>query len=72
VIYGHTHDWHLRQDKSGIHLINLPPTAYVFEEGKPSGWVRAALADDQMQIELRCVNPKHPQNGERKTLKWRA
>ena len=26
---------------SGIHLINLPPTAYVFEEGKPSGWVRA-------------------------------
>ncbi|HEV2318498.1 MAG TPA: metallophosphoesterase [Verrucomicrobiae bacterium] len=72
VIYGHTHDWHLRRDVSGIHLINLPPTAFVFEEGKPSGWVRATLADDQMQIELRCVNPSHPQNGEVRTLLWRA
>jgi 3',5'-cyclic-AMP phosphodiesterase len=72
VIYGHTHDWHLRQDKTGIHLINLPPTAYVFEQGKPSGWVRARVGDDQMQIELRCVNQKHPQNGETKTLYWRA
>ncbi|HEX3628229.1 MAG TPA: metallophosphoesterase [Verrucomicrobiae bacterium] len=64
VIYGHTHDWHIRQDSSGIHLVNLPPTAYVFEEHKPSGWVRAQVGDDQMQIELRCVNPKHPQNGQ--------
>lgn len=70
-IYGHTHDWHVRQDDSGIHLINLPPVSYVFEKGKPSGWVRAALGDDHMQIELRCVI-KHPLNGETKTLKWRA
>jgi Icc protein len=72
VIYGHTHDWHLRLDKSGIHLINLPPTAYVFEEGKPSGWVRAAVEDERMRIELRCVNTKHPLNGETKTLYWRT
>lgn len=72
VIYGHTHDWHIRQDKSGIHLINLPPTAYVFEQGKPSGWVRATVQDDRMRIELRCVDPKHPLNGETKTLKWRT
>ena len=72
VIYGHTHDWHIRQDKSGIHLVNLPPTAYVFEEGKPSGWLRATLGDDRMHVELRCVNPKHPLNGETKTLYWRV
>ena len=70
-IYGHTHDWHVKQDGSGIHLINLPPVAYVFEEGKPSGWVRATVNDDRMQIELRCVT-KHPLNGETKMLKWRA
>jgi len=72
VIYGHTHDWHLRQDKTGIHLINLPPTSYVFEPTKPSGWVRATVKDDRMQIELRCVNPKHAQNGETRTLYWRV
>lgn len=72
VIYGHTHDWHLRQDKTGIHLVNLPPTSYVFEEGKPSGWVRATVGDDQMQIELRCVDPTHRLNGETRTLYWRA
>jgi len=72
VIFGHTHDWHVHEHDSGIHLINLPPTAYVFEQGKPSGWVRAMVADDQMQIELRCVDPTHPQNHQMKTLKWRG
>lgn len=72
VIYGHTHDWHIRRDESGIHMVNLPPTAYVFEGNKPSGWVRATLGDDRMQIELRCVDPKHPLNGETKTLFWRV
>lgn len=71
VIYGHTHDWHIRQE-SGIHLINLPPVAYVFENGKPSGWVQATLGDTSMRIELRCVDPKHPLNGEVKKLEWRA
>ena len=70
-IFGHTHDWHVRQDGSGIHLINLPPVAYVYDAEKPSGWVRANLGDDQMQIELRCV-AKHKLNGEVKTLKWRV
>lgn len=71
-IYGHTHDWHVWQDESGIHYVNLPPTAYVFEEGKPSGWVRAMLADNEMQLELRCVNKKHPAHGQKKTLVWRT
>lgn len=71
-IYGHTHDWHMWKDESGIHYINLPPTAYVFEEHKPSGWVRATLTDNEMQLELRCVNTKHPAHGQKKTLVWRA
>jgi 3',5'-cyclic AMP phosphodiesterase CpdA len=70
-IFGHTHDWHVHQHESGIHLINLPPVSYVFEKGKPSGWVRANVKDDHMQIELRCV-VKHPLNGEVKTLGWRT
>ena len=38
-IYGHTHNWKVESDTSGIHLINLPPVSYVFREGEPSGWV---------------------------------
>jgi Icc protein len=70
--FGHTHNWSVSPDVSGIHLINLPPTGYVFEAGRPSGWVRATLANDGMKIELRCVDQKHPAHGEAKELKWRA
>jgi 3',5'-cyclic-AMP phosphodiesterase len=70
--FGHTHFWNVTPDDSGIHFINLPPTGYVFKEGKPSGWLRATMAPDGMKLELRCVDTTHPQHGEMKELKWRA
>lgn len=70
--FGHTHSWSVTQDESGIHFINLPPTSYLFKEGKPSGWVRATAANDAMKLELRCLDTKHPQHGEVKELKWRS
>jgi len=70
--FGHTHFWNVSQDDSGIYFINLPPVAYVFREGEPSGWVRATLAPDGMKLELRCVDTTHKQHGEVKELKWRV
>ncbi len=70
--FGHTHFWNITRDDSGIHFINLPPTAYLFREGKPNGWVRAIVAADGMKLELRCLDTKHPQHGEVTDLKWRA
>ena len=70
-VYGHTHDWKVTQDESGIHLINLPPVAYVFKETMPSGWVRASLERSGMKLELRCIKPTHPCHGEALNLKWR-
>jgi len=70
--FGHTHAWSVTQDASGIHFINLPPTSYLFKEGKPSGWVRAVSTAEGMKLELRCLDTKHPQHGEVKELKWRA
>ena len=70
--FGHTHVWRVTQDESGIHLINLPPIAYVFQEGNPSGWVRATLEHDGIKLELRCVDTTHKAHGEVKALKWRA
>ncbi len=71
-IFGHTHNWQIERHASGVLLINLPPTGYVFAEGRPSGWVRATLARDGMEIELRSLDPNHPEHAQVKHLKWRA
>jgi hypothetical protein len=70
-IFGHTHDWSISQHASGVHLINLPPTGYVFKEGRPSGWVRCTLAEDGMEIELRSLDTTYPDHARPKQLKWR-
>jgi 3',5'-cyclic AMP phosphodiesterase CpdA len=71
-IFGHTHVWQQKQDESGIHLINLPPVAYVFEEGRPSGWVQVTLARDGARLQLHCLDHKREDNGQALDLKWRA
>jgi predicted phosphodiesterase len=71
-IFGHTHDWHVSQHRSGVHLINLPPTGYVFIRGRPSGWARATLARDGMEIELRSLDAKHPEHAQVEKLFWRT
>jgi hypothetical protein len=70
-IYGHTHNWKVEQDSSGIHLINLPPVAYVFQQGDPSGWVHATLHKNGMRLELRCVDTTHKAHGQVRELAWR-
>lgn len=72
LIFGHTHDWNITLHASGIHLINLPPTGYVFKPGRPSGWVRATLAPDGMAMELRSLDVNHPENAKVENLKWRV
>lgn len=71
-IYGHTHAWKVEQDPSGIHLINLPPVAYIFHEGDPSGWVHARVERKGMRLELRCIDTKHKAHGQVVELKWRV
>jgi Icc protein len=70
--FGHTHHWEIQRDESGIHLVNLPPVAYVFQEGQPSGWVHATLQRQGMRLELRCLDRKHAAHGHMADLKWRA
>jgi len=71
-IFGHTHNWNVVEDASGIHLVNLPPVAYIFREGNPSGWVHATTRRDGLRLELRCVDLKHKSHGQVVDLKWRA
>ena len=70
--FGHTHTWNLSQDESGIHLVNLPPTAYVFHASIPAGWVLATVHQDGIKLELRCINPAHKDHGQVVNLKWRT
>jgi 3',5'-cyclic AMP phosphodiesterase CpdA len=71
-IFGHTHTWRVETDSSGLHLVNLPPVAYVFRQGNPSGWVHATVSNAGMRLELRCVDPGHPLHGQQVELPWRA
>lgn len=70
-VYGHTHTWlHSVHAATGIHLINLPPVAYVFNKERPSGWVVARADRQQMELELRSLNPAHDQHREKVIIPW--
>lgn len=71
-IFGHSHRWNVAQDTSGIHLINLPPTGYVFEPARPAGWVLARLESKGMRLQLRCLDTARPDHGQTVELAWRS
>jgi 3',5'-cyclic AMP phosphodiesterase CpdA len=70
--FGHSHVWSIKPDESGLHRINLPAVAYVFEPTQPSAWVHAQLEPRGIKLQLRCVDPSHRQHGEIKELAWRV
>jgi len=70
-VYGHTHRWGVAQ-RNGLHLINLPTTAYLFKKDEPSGWVGAQLRDGGVTLRPHCHDPKHTVHGKEFKLTWRA
>lgn len=70
--FGHSHVWSVVPDESGLHRINLPAVAYVFEATQPSGWVSAQLVPRGMTLQLRCVDPSYRRHGETRELAWRV
>jgi hypothetical protein len=71
LFFGHTHHWDVSH-REGLHCINLPAVAYVFQQGDPSGWVDAHLLENGMTLQLFCVDPIHPAHKQRVELTWRA
>jgi 3',5'-cyclic AMP phosphodiesterase CpdA len=71
VIFGHTHTYRIN-GRDGIHLINLPAVAYPFAKTEVTGWVDANLRENGMSLEVRAINPQHPQHGRVTQLLWRA
>lgn len=71
-LFGHSHRWNVEKDPSGIHLINLPTTAYVFEAARPAGWVLAQLEPRGLRLQLRCIDTKRAEHLQTVALAYRT
>jgi predicted phosphodiesterase len=70
LVFGHTHDWH-HYERDRVQFVNLPPTAWLFKAGRPRGWVDLNLTETGATFELRSLDTKHPEHGQKLDLKWR-
>ena len=71
VVFGHTHIWCAAQHE-GIHLINLPPTAFVFSGKDPNGWVDLMLKESGATFTLHALDKGRGRNGEQFKVNWRT
>lgn len=71
IFFGHSHRWAITPYE-GMHLVNLPPVAYVFRKEDPNGWVDCQLAGDRATLQMHCHDQAHPLQGKQFELKWRA
>jgi 3',5'-cyclic AMP phosphodiesterase CpdA len=69
-IFGHSHRWSTGS-REGLHLVNLPTVAYVFDKKQPAGWVDAQVRRDGMTLRLNALDQKHPAHGKTVELAWR-
>ena len=70
-VFGHTHQWSI--DKiEGLHLVNLPTLAWIFDKKQPKGWADAKFRRDGMLLTLNALNMKHPAHGQVNDLIWRT
>ena len=70
--FGHSHAWSLKQDTNGLHLVNLPANAWLFDEQQPRGFVDMHLQKQGCVMTLHCLDRSDTRHGEKHTLDWRA
>jgi 3',5'-cyclic AMP phosphodiesterase CpdA len=70
--FGHAHRWEVSHQDSGLCLVSLPPVAYVFDKGRPNGWVHATLTAKGARLELRCLDHTRKDHGQVVDLVWRV
>lgn len=66
-VYGHTHEWQYDR-RDHLHIINQPAVGYYFGKGHAHGWVDMKLTETSADLELHCIDPKHPQHGDRRQI----
>jgi 3',5'-cyclic AMP phosphodiesterase CpdA len=71
IVYGHSHEYRFSEYK-GIALINLPATAYNFNDAEPVGWVEARLGRRGGQFTLHATGGHKEKDGSVTRLTWRS
>jgi 3',5'-cyclic-AMP phosphodiesterase len=69
--HGHTHWWAVNKSM-GMHVVNVPTTAWPFSTGQPQGFVTARSKPTGMALSLHALDRKHEKHGEVVELKWRT
>ncbi len=70
-VFGHTHRWETAV-LDGIHLINVPTTAWLFDLAQPRGFLTTRLLADRAVVTLHALDAKHAKHGQTVELKWRG
>ena len=70
--FGHSHVWSLSQRPDGMHLVNLPANAWLFNDRPPRGFVDAKIGRTKIDLTLRCLNHDDARHGEKYRLEWRS
>ncbi len=70
VFYGHSHEYHVDVHE-GIHLVNVPSTAFNFRPQDPVGWMEMTLSKTGADLLLKAPRGNTDLNGTRATLEWR-
>ncbi len=69
-VFGHTHRWQ-HATVRGLHLVNVPATAGVFDPAQPRAWLDVRFRADGARLALRCLDRTHKAEGQEVDLKWR-
>lgn len=70
VFHGHTHIY-AAMEIDGLHIVELPATAYRFDANQPSGWIHATFNTDGAVLRLRALQDNGVVDGQPRTLRWR-
>jgi len=71
IVYGHSHEYR-SSELDGIHLINLPSTAYNFRDDQPLGWIGAKLTAEGGEFTLHAVAGNTQLDGRVEGFSWRS
>jgi 3',5'-cyclic AMP phosphodiesterase CpdA len=72
MFFGHTHIWNVSQDRSGIHMVNLPATGYTLWLRSFIGWVDCRVHERGARLFVHALKPGAAEDGQVVRLAWRA
>jgi len=68
-IHGHTHEW-LNSKHAQLHIIGQPAVSYYFGKGHAHGWIDMRMTKASANLELHCLKPEHPQQGQQVQIEF--